>query len=254
MNMPAHDHREGHEAHPSARSGHAALGFGGIRAGRPFPGGRHRTGQCRGGRFPDRQGDDGSRLRRLRRNTGPQAGRCPDDHGAHAPGRSGATAHASHQSRLFPDDPGGVALFWIGTRTPASAFSPGAWTAGALAFSAGTFLCIALSDLLPELQFHSHDRLKLSIALLAGFALMAVTAGLEPDSHLEAAPPIRFNSPLQPGIVPVTNRSISSATLDSAKSTSQSRGSWPSIGSGHKNAALHEPSPDQSLADQPWAG
>jgi zinc and cadmium transporter len=59
--------------------------------------------------------------------------------------------------------------------------------AGALAFSAGTFLCIALSDLLPELQFHSHDRLKLSIALLAGFALMAVTAELEPDSHLKAS-------------------------------------------------------------------
>jgi zinc and cadmium transporter len=81
--------------------------------------------------------------------------------------------------------PAGAALFWIGTRAPAS-LSPGAWTASALAFSAGTFLCIALSDLLPELQFHSHDRLKLSIALLAGFALMAVTAGFEPDSRLEA--------------------------------------------------------------------
>jgi zinc and cadmium transporter len=53
-------------------------------------------------------------------------------------------------------------------------------TAGALAFSAGTFLCIALSDLLPELQFHSHDRLKLSLALLAGMALMGVTAFLSP--------------------------------------------------------------------------
>jgi zinc and cadmium transporter len=84
--------------------------------------------------------------------------------------------------------PAGVALFWIGTNAPA-AFSPGSWTAGALAFSAGTFLCIALSDLLPELQFHSHDRLKLSIALLAGFALMAVTAGLEPDSHRDAGAP-----------------------------------------------------------------
>jgi zinc and cadmium transporter len=51
-------------------------------------------------------------------------------------------------------------------------------TAVALAFSAGTFLCIALSDLLPELQFHSHDRLKLSVALLAGVVLMAVTANL----------------------------------------------------------------------------
>jgi zinc and cadmium transporter len=41
----------------------------------------------------------------------------------------------------------------------------------ALAFSAGFFLCIALSDLLPEVAFHSHDRLKLSAALLLGIAL-----------------------------------------------------------------------------------
>jgi zinc and cadmium transporter len=41
----------------------------------------------------------------------------------------------------------------------------------ALAFCAGTFLCIACADLLPELQFHAHDRFKLSLALLAGLAL-----------------------------------------------------------------------------------
>jgi zinc and cadmium transporter len=64
------------------------------------------------------------------------------------------------------------------------------WTAGALAFSAGTFLCIALSDLLPELQFHSHDRLKLSIALVTGFAIMGLTAAIEPGEHpsVPAAP------------------------------------------------------------------
>ena len=50
------------------------------------------------------------------------------------------------------------------------------FTSAALAFSAGTFLCIALSDLLPELHFHEHDRWKLSGALLAGFGLMAGTA------------------------------------------------------------------------------
>ncbi len=37
-----------------------------------------------------------------------------------------------------------------------------------LGFAAGTFLCIATSDLLPELQFHSHDRFKLSLALVLG--------------------------------------------------------------------------------------
>jgi len=75
--------------------------------------------------------------------------------------------------------PGGVALFALGLGGlhPSTAAR---WTAGALAFSAGTFLCIALADLLPELQFHSHDRLKLSIALLAGLALMAATAAVEP--------------------------------------------------------------------------
>ncbi len=41
----------------------------------------------------------------------------------------------------------------------------------ALAFSAGTFLCISLSDLLPELRFHRHDRVKLSAALLLGLAV-----------------------------------------------------------------------------------
>lgn len=50
------------------------------------------------------------------------------------------------------------------------------FTGAALAFSAGTFLCIALSDLLPELHFHSHDRGKLSVALLAGVAIMAIVA------------------------------------------------------------------------------
>lgn len=50
------------------------------------------------------------------------------------------------------------------------------FTGAALAFSAGTFLCISLSDLLPELHFHSHDRGKLSISLLTGVAIMAIVA------------------------------------------------------------------------------
>jgi zinc and cadmium transporter len=73
--------------------------------------------------------------------------------------------------------PTGVALFALGMGGIGSG-SASTLTAGALAFSAGTFLCIALSDLLPELQFHSHDRLKLSVALLTGFALMAATAAI----------------------------------------------------------------------------
>jgi zinc and cadmium transporter len=41
----------------------------------------------------------------------------------------------------------------------------------ALAVSAGVFLCIALSDLLPEMEFHSHSRIPLTVALLTGVAL-----------------------------------------------------------------------------------
>ena len=49
----------------------------------------------------------------------------------------------------------------------------------ALAFCAGSFLCIASSDLLPELQFHSHDRFKLSIMLLAGLTVAVLIKQLE---------------------------------------------------------------------------
>lgn len=40
-----------------------------------------------------------------------------------------------------------------------------------LAFSVGVFLCISLSDLLPEIHFHTHDRGKLTLAFLAGTGL-----------------------------------------------------------------------------------
>ena len=41
----------------------------------------------------------------------------------------------------------------------------------ALAFAVGAFLCISLSDLLPEIHFHRHDRGKLLVALSAGIGL-----------------------------------------------------------------------------------
>ena len=40
-----------------------------------------------------------------------------------------------------------------------------------IAFAAGMLLCIALCDLLPELQFHRHDRVVLTLALLVGLAI-----------------------------------------------------------------------------------
>jgi zinc and cadmium transporter len=72
--------------------------------------------------------------------------------------------------------PLGAALFYLG----ASHFAANTPLLGyALAFCAGTFLCIASSDLLPELQFHSHDRFKLSFALLAGLAVAVIIGQFE---------------------------------------------------------------------------
>lgn len=74
----------------------------------------------------------------------------------------------------------------------ATAFLLGVRTAGelshtivgcSLALSAGAFICIALADLLPEMEFHSHDRWRLSTALLLGIALAWGIRYLEP-AHL----------------------------------------------------------------------
>ena len=52
----------------------------------------------------------------------------------------------------------------------------------ALAFSAGAFLCISLSDLLPEIHFHSHDRGKFALAFLAGVGLAYAMHLAEPHA------------------------------------------------------------------------
>ncbi len=77
--------------------------------------------------------------------------------------------------------PLGAILFYAG----ASQFfgSNPAFLGGALAFCAGTFLCIACADLLPELQFHSHDRLKLSLALANGLAVAVLLGEFETSGH-----------------------------------------------------------------------
>lgn len=73
--------------------------------------------------------------------------------------------------------PVGVLLFYLGASQFAESNS--IFLGAALAFCAGTFLCIACSDLLPELQFHSHDPLKLSIALILGLAVAVLIGGLK---------------------------------------------------------------------------
>ncbi|MEZ6137847.1 MAG: ZIP family metal transporter [Pirellulaceae bacterium] len=64
--------------------------------------------------------------------------------------------------------PLGALLFLLGTNLNTG--WAGSLAGLGLAFSAGVFLCISLSDLLPEMEFHSHSRVPLSLALLLGIA------------------------------------------------------------------------------------
>ena len=77
--------------------------------------------------------------------------------------------------------PLGAVLFYLGASHFAG--SDATFLGGALAFCAGTFLCIASSDLLPELQFHSHDRFKLSAALLAGLSIAVLIKQFEVEGQ-----------------------------------------------------------------------
>jgi zinc and cadmium transporter len=83
--------------------------------------------------------------------------------------------------------PIGIGLFFLGQ----SSFEVErqAFVGCVLAFAAGNFLCISLSDLLPELQFHHHDRLKLSAALLLGIGMAYGLVFLESHGHEHHAPP-----------------------------------------------------------------
>jgi zinc and cadmium transporter len=83
--------------------------------------------------------------------------------------------------------PLGAAVFLLGVRHLSE--TQHLVTGVALGFSAGAFLCIALGDLLPELEFHSHDRVKLSAALLAGLAVAFVIERWgHPGVHRHVAP------------------------------------------------------------------
>ena len=79
--------------------------------------------------------------------------------------------------------PLGALLFFFGIDGLSG--SQDAVVAAALAFAAGTFICIALSDLLPEVHFHSHDRVKLTLVFLVGIALAFGIGLFEPaGTHL----------------------------------------------------------------------
>ncbi len=96
-----------------------------------------------------------------------------------AGGRSPSSRHLVN-SLYSLVTPCGVALFYVAS---ASLGPQQAGLGQALGFAAGAFVCIATSDLLPELQFHRHDRSTLSLALLAGIALAWSTVFFEGGGH-----------------------------------------------------------------------
>lgn len=76
--------------------------------------------------------------------------------------------------------PAGALLFYFGVAYMAGNNALLGW---GLALSAGFFICISLADLLPEVAFHHHDRLKLTTALLLGVALAFGIENLPGHSH-----------------------------------------------------------------------
>jgi len=80
--------------------------------------------------------------------------------------------------------PLGAILFLASLR--AAGGHQGTVLGAALAMAAGAFLCIAAADLLPEVEFHSHDRLLLTAALTLGIAAAWGIVVLEQSSHAHA--------------------------------------------------------------------
>ncbi len=91
--------------------------------------------------------------------------------------------------------PAGVLLFHLGFGHLHGASNVLAY---ALAFSAGTFMCIAMSDLLPELHFHDHDRAALSLALLSGLAIALVIGLVEGQNHGHSHAEHEHAAPVEP--------------------------------------------------------
>ncbi|MGP1273523.1 MAG: ZIP family metal transporter [Phycisphaerales bacterium] len=56
-----------------------------------------------------------------------------------------------------------------------------------LAFSAGAFVCVALADLMPEVQFHTHHRARLTAALLVGVGVSVLLGVAEGSGHGHAS-------------------------------------------------------------------
>jgi len=91
--------------------------------------------------------------------------------------------------------PIGAVLFYFGASHFADANA--VFLGCSLAFCSGTFLCIASSDLLPELQFHSHDRFKLSVALIAGLFVAVLIKHFETESDGPPSAPAAVTQTVQ---------------------------------------------------------
>lgn len=64
-----------------------------------------------------------------------------------------------------------IATFWVVGLLGVSEGAGGVLAGYVLCFAAGAFLCVSLGDLLPEIHFHSHDRMKLIAVFLVGIGL-----------------------------------------------------------------------------------
>jgi len=95
----------------------------------------------------------------------------------HASGWSSAWCHVVNLGFALMC-PMGAGLILLGVERMGS--SRDTFIGCVLAFSAGVFLCISLGDLLPEIEFHAHDRVKLSVALLMGLLLAYGIRWFEP--------------------------------------------------------------------------
>jgi zinc and cadmium transporter len=76
--------------------------------------------------------------------------------------------------------PIGALLFYFGFTQFSDSSTLLGW---GLAISGGFFICIALSDLLPEVAFHDHDRGILTAALLVGISLAVAIESLPGHTH-----------------------------------------------------------------------
>ncbi|MFM9966259.1 MAG: ZIP family metal transporter [Planctomycetaceae bacterium] len=110
--------------------------------------------------------------------------------------------------------PIGIMLFFAVDRALAA---DSQFIGAALAFSAGVFLCISLGDLLPEIQFHHHDRVQLSLALLFGVLLAWCLRFVEPHEHGHSRNDARPSVNLAPTLR-VGTRAISTSEFNGRKS------------------------------------